>query len=89
MLHDRYCGRRALDRATLYAIARIRTRFLRCRLAHANTLNAYAKTRSIHHDKHVLKAAIFLTNQRTDGTGTHLTLLVAKQQYRSRAAVNP
>ena len=59
---------RAIDRSALHPIARELRCLLVGPLGHGNALHAHAITGGVHHNEHVLQAAVFLTYQKAHGT---------------------
>ena len=79
---------RAFYRAALDSVARVSEGLLHRSLADPDALNANGETRGVHHDEHVLKAPIFLSNQGPYRTRSHFTFLVTEQQDCCRTAMN-
>ena len=78
---------RPVDRAGLHAILRERRRLLVRPLRHGDALHADRVAGRVHHDEHVLEAAILLADQRADGARAVEagTALVAELEHRRRA----
>ena len=70
---------RAVDRAALHAVLGVGHRLLVGALGDRDALHADRVARGVHHDEHVLEAAVLLADQVADGAA-----LVAELQHRGR-----
>ena len=74
---------RTVDRTRLHAIARVLHRFLVRALGHADALDTHCVAGRVHHDEHVLEAAVLLADEISD-----CTALVAELQHRRRTRLD-
>ncbi len=84
MLNDRHgLFSRTVDRPALHAVLRIGNGFLISAIGDSNALHADTKARCVHHDEHVLEAAVGLADQVTD-----CAAVIAKLQHRGGARLD-
>ena len=76
-------GQRAVHRAALHAVLGELHSFLIRTLSNRNALHAHGVTRRVHHDEHVLEAAVFLADQIA-----HSAAMVTILQHRRRAGLD-
>ena len=76
VVDDRHRAVRARQVTALHAVARKAHGLLVGAVGHRNALHAHGKTGRIHHDEHVLQAAVLLAHQ-----VAHRTTVVAKLQH--------
>ena len=76
-------GHRAVDRARLHAVTCVLHRLLVGPLGHRDALHADREARRVHHDEHVLEAAVLLADQVADRAA-----VVTELQHRGRAGLD-
>ena len=86
----RAAGDRAVDRARLHALLGERRRLLVGALGDGDALHADRVARRVHHDEHVLEAAVLLADQGADRARTveARAAVVAELQHRRRARLD-
>ncbi len=88
VIDDRDRTARTGDRTALHALARKGDRLLVGALGDRDALHADGEARRVHHDEHVLEAAVLRADQVADRARADVALAVAVDQYRGRTRLD-